>query len=200
MEKNNNQLNNPAPDIRQFIRRMVLSSLFIALGLALPFLTGQIPQIGGMLLPMHLPVFLCGLICGWKHGAVVGLILPPLRSLLFGMPPMFPTAVAMAFELAAYGLLAGLLYGRSRWQCLRALYRALIGAMIGGRLVWGAAQILLLGLSGSAFTWQMFMAGAFLNAIPGIVLQLILIPAVMVALDRAGVVPFVREKAAGCPS
>ena len=162
--------------------------------MVLPFLTGQIQQIGNMLLPMHLPVFLCGLICGWQYGVAVGFILPLLRSVTFGMPPLFPTATAMAFELATYGLVAGLLYGRSRWQCVIALYRSLIAAMLAGRIVWGIVQIVLLGLSGSAFTWQMFMAGTLLNSIPGIVVQLILIPAIMVALNRTGLVTFQRKQ------
>lgn len=178
------------------VKQLTLSAMFLALGLVLPFLTGQIPQVGSMLLPMHLPVLLCGLICGWQYGAAVGLIVPLLRSVLFGMPPIFPTATAMAFELAAYGLLAGLIYARSRWQCVRALYRALILAMLGGRVVWGAVRVLLTGVAGEAFTWQMFMAGAFFNAIPGILLQLAVIPALMLALNRTGLVPFRRGAAA----
>ena len=106
-----------------------------------------------MLLPMHLPVFLCGLICGWQYGLAVGFILPLIRSLVFGMPPMYPTAIAMAFELATYGVVAGWLYGRSRWQCVLALYKALIAAMVAGRLVWAAARAVMSGASGSAFTW-----------------------------------------------
>lgn len=177
-------------------KNITLSAMFMAVGMVLPFLTGQIQQIGNMLLPMHLPVFLCGLICGWQYGAVVGFILPLLRSVIFGMPPLFPTAAAMAFELATYGLVAGLLYGRSRWQCVVALYRSIIVAMLAGRIVWGVVQIVLLGFSGSAFTWQMFMAGALLNSIPGIVMQLILIPAIMVALNRTGLVTFQRKQTA----
>lgn len=172
---------------------MVLAAMFLALGLVLPFLTGQIPQIGGMLLPMHIPVLLCGLICGWQYGLGVGLVLPLLRFMLFGMPPIYPTGLAMTFELAAYGLVVGLLYARSRWKCIVSLYRCMILAMLAGRLVWGLAQCALLGLGAGGFTWQMFMAGAFFNAIPGIILQLIFIPAVMVALDRTGLVRFSRK-------
>ncbi len=171
---------------------MTLSSLFLALGIVLPFLTGQIPQIGNMLLPMHLPVFFCALLCGWQYGAIIGVILPLLRSSLFGMPVLFPTASAMAFELMTYGLVCGLLYGLSRKQGLFALYRSLILAMIAGRGVWGFVQYLQLSLTGSAFTLEAFLAGAFLQAIPGILLQLILIPAVMFALDKAGWVRFER--------
>lgn len=177
------------------LKKMTLAALFLALGLVLPFLTGQIPQIGSMLLPMHLPVLLCGLICSWQYGAAVGFVLPLLRFALFGMPPLYPVGIAMAFELAAYGLVAGLLYSRSRWQCIVSLYRCLLAAMLAGRVVWGAAEVVLLGLSGNPFTWKLFLAGAFLNAIPGIVLQLVFIPALMLALDKTGMVKFRRGAA-----
>ena len=146
-----------------------------------------------MLLPMHIPVFLCGLICGWQYGGVVGATLPLLRSVWFGMPALYPNALAMSVELLTYGLVAGLLYARSRWQCVFALYRSLLAAMLAGRVVWGLAEILLLGIRGNAFTWEAFLAGALLTAIPGICLQLLLIPAVMVALNRTGLVRFRRE-------
>ena len=165
----------------------------MALGIVLPFFTGQIPQIGGMLLPMHLPVLLCGLLCGWQYGGLVGFVLPLLRYAMFGMPPIFPTGIAMAFELAAYGIIAGYLYNHSRWQCVISLYRSLIAAMIGGRIVWGVVRVLLTGVSGEPFTWQLFLSGAFLTAIPGIILQLVFIPVLMVALDRTGMVRFRRE-------
>ena len=174
------------------VQTLAMAAIMMALGFVLPFFTGQIPQIGGMLCPMHLPVLLCGLLCGWRYGLAVGFLLPLLRSVTLGMPPMFPTAVAMAFELAAYGFLAGFLYARSRWQCVVALYRCLIAAMLGGRVVWAVVRVILSGVSGQAFTWQMFLSGAFLTAIPGIILQLVFIPAVMVALDRTGLVRFRR--------
>lgn len=85
------------------IKNITLSAMFLGLAIVLPFLTGQIQVVGKMLLPMHLPVLLCGLICGWQYGAVIGFITPIMRSLIFGMPPLYPTALAMAFELAAYG-------------------------------------------------------------------------------------------------
>ena len=188
--------------MNQSVKNLTLSAMFLAIGLVLPFLTGQIPEIGSLLLPMHIPVFLCGLICGWQYGAVVGFILPLLRNLLFGMP-MILTAADMSFELLTYGLVVGLLYSRSRWQCVVALYRCLILAMVAGRVVWGLVEIPLLGIFADGFTVQAFLAGALLNAIPGILLQLILIPALMVALNRTGLVPFRRQRAqaqAGRPS
>ena len=92
------------------VRTMILAAMFLALAYVLPFFTGQIPQVGAMLCPMHIPVLLCGFICGGPWGIAVGFIAPLLRSLTLGMPPMFPTAVCMAFELAAYGAVSGFLY------------------------------------------------------------------------------------------
>ena len=171
--------------------------MFLSLGLVLPFLTGQIPEIGIMLLPMHIPVMLCGLVCGWQYGLAVGMATPLMRSIIFMRPVFYPNAVAMAFELAAYGLIIGLVYHRSKWQCLRSLYRALIASMLGGRLLWGIVQMILLGVGENGFTLTMFLSGAFLTAIPGIVLQLVLIPIVMVALDRTKLVPFTKKEEKG---
>jgi len=173
-----------------FIKKLVLSAMFLAIGIILPFFTGQIPQIGRMLLPMHIPVFLCGLICGGGYGAAVGFVLPLMRSMLFFMPPLFPDAVGMAFELAAYGFIAGYLYQNARWHCIKSLYRCLFAAMIGGRAIWGLAMILLLGIGTDGFTAEVFVAGAFINALPGIVLQFVLVPGVMLALDKTHLVPF----------
>lgn len=172
------------------LKDLTLAAMFLALGLILPFLTGQIPQIGSKLLPMHIPVFLCGLICGWRYGALIGFLLPLLRSMVFGMPVFFPSATAMAFELMTYGAVAGALYHISRWQCVRALYRCLITAMLAGRIVWGIVQVIQPGFTNGRFTWQIFVASAFVDAIPGIILQLILIPCIMVALHRSGFVQF----------
>ena len=177
------------------IKNLVLAAMFLAIGLLLPFLTGQLKNLGSMLLPMHIPVMLCGLICGWQYGAAVGAILPLLRNLLFGMPPM-PGAISMAFELCTYGLVIGLMYGLSKWKCIISLYRSMIVAMLAGRAVWGIVQYIILGIKGGSFGLEAFMAGAFLNAIPGIILQLIFIPVLMVALDGTGMVRFTKSK---CP-
>ena len=171
---------------RDALRRMVLSAMFLAIGLVLPFVTGQIPQIGSMLLPMHIPVLLCGLICGWQYGAVVGATLPLLRSILFTMPPLYPTAISMAVELCIYGLAIGFIYGLFKKQNLLAVYVALIPSMILGRIAWGGCQTVLLSMQGNTFTIQAFLAGALLNAVPGIIIQLLLIPAVMTTLHHTG--------------
>ncbi len=178
-----------ATSSRLRIKRLVLAALMLALAYVLPFFTGNIPQIGSMLLPMHLPVLLCGFLCGGPWGALVGFIAPLMRSVLTGgFPPMFPTALAMAFELAAYGLLAGLLYRRLPHSWV-GTYTSLVAAMIGGRIVWGIVEVILLTSTGSAFTVAAFVAGAFTNAIPGIILQLVALPAIVRALDKANLIP-----------
>lgn len=167
-------------------KKIILSGLFIALGFILPFLTGQIPSIGNKLLPMHIPILLCGLICGWEYGLIIGIVVPIFRSLLLGMPPLFPIATSMAFELAVYGMVSGFLYYRLPKNG-KNLYVSLITAMISGRIVWGIVNMLLLGVTGSAFTINMFVMSAFINSIPGIIIQLILIPAIMLGLEKSNV-------------
>ncbi|MCI8770298.1 MAG: ECF transporter S component [Lachnospiraceae bacterium] len=181
-------------ETRKNIYKLTLSAMFLAIGIILPFLTGQIQQIGNMLLPMHIPVLLCGLVCGWRYGLFIGFVLPFLRYAMFGMPVLFPTGLAMAFELATYGMAIGLFYSHSRWHCIVSLYRSMVAAMLSGRVVWAVVQMLLLGIGENGFTWKMFLAGAFFNAIPGIILQLVVIPAIMVALNRTGLVHFTKTK------
>jgi len=118
------------------LQKMILAALFLALAYVMPFLTGQIPEIGSMLCPLHIPVLLCGYICGWPWGIAVGFIAPLFRSLTLGMPPFFPTAMCMAFELAAYGAISGwlhMLLPRKKPY----IYVSLLTTMIIGRLVWG---------------------------------------------------------------
>jgi thiamine transporter ThiT len=169
---------------KPLIKNMILSGFFIALGLVLPFLTMQIPSIGMALLPMHIPVLIAGFVCGGPYGFIVGLIIPVLRSLLFGMPPLFPTAVAMTFELAAYGFMAGFLYKLLPKKNLY-IYAALILSMISGRIVWGIASVILYGISGSPFGFEAFIGGAVINAIPGIIIQIVIIPVIIIALKKA---------------
>ena len=167
------------------VRKMTYAALYLAIAMVLPFVTGQIPEIGAMLSPMHIPVLLCGFMCGWPWGLAVGFIAPLLRSVAFGMPVMFPGAVAMAFELATYGCISGLLYHllpKKAW----CTYAVLVISMIAGRIVWGIARLILAGLSGGSFTWALFIAGAVTNAIPGIILHLVLIPVLVIAMNRAG--------------
>lgn len=162
--------------------KMILAALFLALAYVMPFLTGQIPEVGSMLCPMHVPVLLCGFICGPFWGLAVGLIAPIFRSLTLGMPPLFPTALCMAFELATYGAVSGLLH-KLLPRKKPFVYCSLILSMLAGRIVWGAAMFICLGISGGSFTFAAFIAGAITNAIPGIIVQIILVPILVMLLD-----------------
>ena len=169
----------------QNTKNLVTAAVCLALCLVLPFLTGQIPQIGNALSPMHIPVLLAGFLCGPWWAMATGAVAPLLRFFLFHTPPLYPTGIAMCFELAAYGLVSGLLY---RWLPKRPanIYVSLIAAMLAGRVVWGIARTVISGVSGEAFTWEMFMAGAFFKAVPGIIVHIVLIPLLVMALKRAG--------------
>ena len=164
--------------------KLIISAMFLALAFVLPFLTGQVPQVGAMLLPMHIPVILCGFICGAPWGLVVGATAPLLRSLILGMPPLFPTAISMAFELAGYGFLAGLLYRVLPKKKIN-IYTSLLISMISGRIVWGIVQFCLLGFDVEKFPLSAFFAGAVVNAIPGIILQILLIPVILLILEKS---------------
>lgn len=161
------------------IQKTALSAVFLAVGMILPLFTAQIKEIGDTLLPMHIPVMLCGLICGPWHGLTVGLLLPFLRSVIFSMPPLYPNAVWMACELATYGGTIGFAYARLKKFSVARLYACLVFSMLCGRVVWGIAKAVLLGVGGKSFTIQAFIAGGLLDALPGIALQLILIPLIM---------------------
>ena len=165
------------------LRNLILSAMFLALAFVLPFITGQIPQIGSMLCPMHIPVLLCGFFCGAPWGLAVGFLAPLFRSVVFGMPPMFPVAICMSFELATYGAISGLLYSKLPAK-KSSVYVALLTAMVAGRLVWGAARLVCAGLDVSAFGLSAFWAGAITTAIPGIIVQIVLIPLLVMALEK----------------
>lgn len=166
------------------IKRLVASALFLALGYVLPFATGQIKEIGDSLLPMHLAVMLCGVVCGPGYGFVVGAILPWFRSLTLGMPPLYPNSVWMALELATYGAVIGIMYSRFGKKSVHGTIFSIIIAIVSGRIVWGAAKAVLLGLSGKAFTFAMFLAEGIVDAIPGIIIQLIFIPIIVKLIDK----------------
>lgn len=165
------------------LKKLIISALFLALALVLPFLTGQIPEIGGMLCPMHFPVLLCGFVCGWQFGFAVGAIAPILRHFIFAMPPLM-TAIPMAFELAVYGLVCGIFYAvLPKKNCY--IYVSLLDSMILGRLVWGAVKFAMTGITNSTFGLSAFFAGAITTAIPGIILQILIVPAIVILLKKA---------------
>ena len=156
----------------------------MALAYVMPYLTGQIPEIGSMLCPMHLPVLLCGFVCGPVWGLAVGFVAPIMRSALTGgFPPMFPTAVCMAFELAAYGAATGFMH-RILPRKKFCICLSLLTAMVIGRLVWGAAMFFCMGADGG-FTLAAFLSGAVTNALPGIAVQIVLVPVLVMLLENS---------------
>ncbi len=160
---------------KEHLRRMVFSAMFLAIAMLLPFLTGQIPQIGGMLCPMHLPVLLAGFVCGPLWGGAVGLVCPLLRHMFFSMPPLM-TALTMTFELCAYGVLGGVFHTLLRkWQ-MAGVYVSLVLAMLGGRVVWGIASAVLMLAGQTEFSMAAFLTSGFVSAWPGMILQIVLIP------------------------
>jgi len=173
--------------MNRYIKKLIISALFLALALVLPFLTGQIKQFGNALLPMHIPVLLCGFVSGPAYGAAVGFLSPILRSFMFGMPPVFPEAVSMMFELCCYGTVSGLLYNFFPKKN-RYIYITLLLAMASGRLVWGIVRYIFAIWFGIEFSVSIFVSGAFLTSIPGMILQIILIPTVIIILKKVGVV------------
>ena len=168
------------------LTKLILSALFLAFSYVLPFFTGQIPEIGAMLCPMHIPVLLCGYLCGPLWGMAIGFIAPLFRSLTLGMPPLFPSALCMAFELLAYGGISGLMH-KILPDKKPFIYCSLLIAMVVGRVIWGCAMVLFVGISGGQFTFTAFIAGAVTNAIPGIILQILLVPALVMILQNQNI-------------
>lgn len=160
--------------------KIVLSGLFIAIGIILAPIFHS-AGLGQSISPIHFPVLIAGIIVGWKYGLAIGLITPLLSSLMpFGMP-LFPVATTMAVELAIYGLTIGFVYEKLKpfKERIFNIYLALIIAMVAGRLAGGITYVLILGIQGDSFTLNAFLTGYFVATLPGIVLQILIIPAII---------------------
>ena len=166
-------------------KKLTLAAMLLSIGFILPSITGHVQLIGNMLLPMHLPVFIAAYLLGWQYAAVLGAVLPISRALFFPVPPLYPTAIAMSFELVAYGIFAYVFYCLFKKKGIFSVYASLIISMLIGRLVWGLVSFLLYSFKGNSFSFSMFLSGAFINAVPGIIIQLILIPAIVLAVKKA---------------
>lgn len=167
---------------KNYVKDLILTAFFIAMGIILPMAFHYFGGTGPVFLPMHIPVLLCGFVCGWKYGLIAGIITPLLSSILTGMPPIFPIGAGMVCELAVYGLLCGLLYKSFK----RNVYLSLIISMIGGRMISGIANMIFFGIAGKPYGLSVFLTGAFVTSIPGIVIQIIFIPIIIIALKKAG--------------
>lgn len=167
-------------------KRTVLAALFVALCVVLPIAFHTIPNAGSIFLPMHIPVLICGIVCGWPFGLACGLVGPLLSNLLTSMPPaaMLP---AMMIECGVYGLVSGLLLKWVRTGKLNAdLYIALLSAMLAGRIVSGVAKALIFA---PGMTFGAWIAASFVTALPGIVIQLIVVPLLVNVLIRTRLIP-----------
>ena len=168
------------------VKRLTLAAVCIALCVVLPIAFHSIPDAGSVFLPMHIPVLICGMICSWPQGLLCGLMGPLLSSVLTGMPPV-AFLPAMMVECGTYGMVSGLVLKYVRTQKTYAdLYIALIVAMIAGRVVSGIAKALIFtpGLALSAW-----VTASFVTALPGIVIQLVFLPSVVLTLMKAKLIP-----------
>ncbi len=161
------------------IKKLSLAAMFLALGIILPFFTGQIPQIGSALLPMHIPVFLCAFICGYKYATPIAFILPLFRTFVFGVPNFYPESISIAFELAVYAFTSGLIYEKLNKKNIVSIYKSLVISMILGRVARIVIQLSLLGIAETPFTLGTLLTGIVIRGIPGIVLQMIIIPLII---------------------
>ncbi|MCL2810574.1 MAG: ECF transporter S component [Clostridia bacterium] len=168
------------------IKKMVFTALLIALGVVLPMALHGIPNAGMVLLPMHIPVLLCGILCGFPYGLACGILTPLLSSLATGMPPA-AILPAMVCELAVYGAVSSLLMRYIRMKNVYAkITISLIGAMLAGRLVFGVLNALI--FQAGNYSMHIWVTSAFVTALPGIAIQLVLIPAIYAAFVKARLV------------
>lgn len=169
------------------VKRSIITAACIGLCVVLPMAFHSIPNAGRVFLPMHIPVLLSGLICGWSFGLLCGLAGPLLSTLLTGMPPL-AFLPSMLVELAVYGVVCGLLINLVRTKKLYTdLYISLVAALLAGRVVAGIAQALL--FSAGSYSIAAWTGSYFVTGWPGILLQLALIPAVVSALMKAKLIP-----------
>lgn len=185
-------------------KKMIYGAICLALGVILPALMGNVEVLGQTFLPMHFIVMLCGFMCGPSIAGLVGIIIPVFRFMLFGFPTVYPLGLAICFELLTYGVVTGLLFAKFGNKTFKFIKNSkmsegkkkivstfinieiiLIIAMIAGRIVWGACMAFFTYLLGGLFTPYMFVLAAFVEVIPGIVIQLVFLPILVIALQKA---------------
>lgn len=168
------------------VKRTILAAMFVALCVVLPIAFHGIPDAGSVFLPMHIPVLICGMVCGWPYGFLCGLLGPLLSSLITSMPPA-AYLPPMMVECAVYGAVTGLVLKYVHTGKLRLdLYISLITAMLAGRVVAGIAKALIFA---PGMTLDVWIAGSFVTALPGIVIQLVAVPLLVAVLMKARMIP-----------
>ncbi|NLD26277.1 MAG: ECF transporter S component [Acholeplasmataceae bacterium] len=171
--------------MRNQTEKIVLSGLFIAIGVILPSLF-HAAGIGQQISPMHFPALLAGVILGWKYGLAVGLLTPLLSGLMFGMPPLFPTATVMSLELGTYALISGIITEKVKpfKNQIYNIYLGLLVAMILGRIVYGISYAVIMGISGETYGFRVYISSVLLQTWPGIILQFLVIPPIVVLYQK----------------
>ncbi|MCI9435974.1 MAG: ECF transporter S component [Lachnospiraceae bacterium] len=178
-----------------YVKKAILTAACIALCVVLPMAFHAIPNAGNIYCPMHMPVLLCGLVCGWPFGLLCGVAGPVLSSLFTGMPSM-AYLPSMVIELAAYGFVAGIMMRIVHTKMLLAdLYISLAAALLAGRIVAGASRALI--FAPGSYSMAAWAASYFVTALPGLVIQLALLPAIAFALEKARLIPVRYPKMAG---
>lgn len=168
------------------VKNITTTAMCIAIGVILPMTVHFIPNAGSILLPMHISILICGLVCGWKYGMVAGIVTPIISSALTGMPPA-GYLPGMVIELGGYGLVSGIMINRvNSKNRLLNIYLSLIIAMFSGRLVMGIVNALIFRIGNYGF--QIWISTAFITALPGIIIQLILIPSIIMLLEKVKVI------------
>lgn len=169
------------------IKKSILTAVCLALCVVLPQAFHAIPNAGSIYCPMHIPVLLCGLICGWPYGLVCGIAGPLLSSLFTGMPPA-AILPPMMVECAVYGMAAGIMMAAVHTKKVYVdLYASLVAAMLAGRAAAGIAKALI--FARGEMTLAAWATTHFVTSLPGIVIHLALIPTIVFALMKANLIP-----------
>ena len=163
-------------------KKLVLTALFISIGIVLPQMLAPVPSVRAMLSPMHIPALLCGLIAGPSAGLVTGLVVPLLSHLIFGMP-MAGMLPGMVIELGTYGLAAGLAMKMKKISFLPRVYVSLILAMLAGRITAGLVNAFVIQVG--KYSRQTWIVSYFIGTAPAMVIQIIVIPLLVMALVKA---------------
>lgn len=153
-------------NIRSTSKTVVYTGLFLALGILLPqmFHFLPVPDVGKVLLPMHIPAILAGYLLGSRSGMIVGFLSPVISCMLFQMPPVL-TMPIMAVEIMCYGAAAG-----SVGKKIKSVYLGLIVTMICGRIASGLMYVIMINLLGIAgLNMQMFFL-SISAGVPGMIL------------------------------
>lgn len=169
------------------VKRSIITAVCIALCYVIPLMFHGIQNAGSIFCPMHIPVFICGLICGWQYGLLCGIAGPALSSALSSMPPV-AILPSMMVELAAYGTAAGLMMKLVRTKSTYAdLYISLIVAIVCGRVLAGLAKALI--FARGSYSMSAWIAGSVVTSWPGTVIQLVFIPTIVFALMKSHLIP-----------